>query len=497
MKIYPAPHRLANVLFFESRYFRLALAVVFLTMTFADASVDAKEGGNPQRPNVLFIAIDDLNDWVGFLNGNPNVQTPNMDRLAARSVVFTNAQCPAPACVPSRNAMFTSLHPTTTGMYTNGCGNFRKAEITKEAVTLPQHFMQNGYRAEGVGKITHSTDTASWHEFGKVTAEKHLPNHEGYWQHWGMLDVEKEEMVDWKRAQWTVGRIKKGLPEPFFLACGFHLPHVDWHAPKAYLEKFPVDEIELPPINLDDYDDIPGRENSGELFKKRYLDTGKAKQAVQGYLGCIHFVDECVGQLVDALDDSQFKDNTIIVLWSDHGMHVGEKLRYGKFALWEESAHAPLLFSAPSLGIEPGRCDEVANLIDIYPTLIDLCGLPKRDGLDGISLMPQLQDPTTERASPSMTSNRQYQNTLRTKRWRYIRSQDGSDELYDHDHDPNEWRNLADNPEYASVIKELSAFIPIEQAMDLANSPENVARREASQKKQREKKQTVKKGKSK
>lgn len=454
-----------------------------LLLAFAFESPLSEAAEEPDRPNVLFIAIDDLNDWVGFMNGHPNVKTPNMDRLAARSVVFTNAQCPAPCCVPSRSAMFTGLSPTTTGMYNNGCGNFRANPITKNAVTLTQYFMQHGYRAEGVGKITHGTDSASWHKYSQTSAKKHLPTHEDYWQNWGMLDVEKEEMLDWKRAHWTAERIEKGLPEPFFLACGFHLPHVDWHAPRAYLEQFPLDKITLPPFKLDDYSDIAGKAISGESFEKRYLDSGKARQAVQGYLGCISFVDECVGQVIDAIEQSEYRDNTVIVLWSDHGMHVGEKLRYGKFTLWEESAHAPLLFSAQCCGIKPGQCDEVANLIDIYPTLIDLCKLPKREELEGITLMPQLQAPAIVRTIPSMTSNRRYQNTLRTKRWRYIRSDSGSEQLYDHDNDPNEWTNLAGVAEYASVIKELSGFIPKNQEADIALTPENAARREANKRK--------------
>jgi arylsulfatase A-like enzyme len=443
------------------------LKLIAATVLWAAASTysvaDAKAKASAERPNVLFIAIDDLNDWVGFLDGHPNTKTPNLDRLAERSVVFTNAQCAAPACVPSRNAMFTGMSPAKTGLYKNGDGSFRKNAYAKDAVTLTQHFMEHGYRAEGVGKILHGGDAVSWDEYGKVSADKHLPSHDGYFQQWGMLDVGKEEMLDWKRAEWAADKLKTGLPEPFFLACGFHLPHVDWHAPRAYLEKFPLDEIELPPIKLDDYDDIPGSDKSGEDFQKRWLDSGKAKKAVQGYLGCIHFVDECVGRLMDALEESGYGDNTLIVLWSDHGMHVGEKLRHGKFALWEESAHSLLLFSAPSAGIEPGRCEEAVNLIDIYPTLSELCGLPDRAGLDGLSLVPQLKDPSTERSVPSITFNGTNRNSLRTKRWRYIRYDDGSEELYDHDKDPMEWTNLAGNPEYASVIAELSTHIPKDQ----------------------------------
>lgn len=440
------------------------------------------------KPNVLFIAIDDLNDWVGFLGVNPDTRTPNMDRLAKRSVVFSNAHCAAPACVPSRNAMFTSISPMKSGSYINTDGGFRNSEYAKDAVTLTQHFMAHDYRAAGVGKILHGGDKTSWHDYGKAHAEKHVPNHEGYFQNWGMLDVPKEEMEDWKRASWAVEQIEKGQPEPFFLACGFHLPHVDWHCPKPYFDKFPLDKISLPPIKLDDYDDIPGKGKSGDSFQKGWIDSGKAIKAVQGYLACINFVDECVGRLIDALDESPYKDNTIIVLWSDHGMHVGEKMRHGKFTLWEESTHNILLFSAPSVGIKPGRCDEAVNLMDIYPTLIDLCGLEKRDELDGVSLMPQLLDPSTPKPTPSITSKNAFANSLRTKRWRYINHEDGSEELYDHDNDPNEWTNLAKNPEYASVIADLKKFIPKEQAPPMSTLPENVKRRAAQLEKKKGKK---------
>ena len=443
-------------------------------------SVIAEE--KSKKPNVLFVAIDDLNDWVGFLGTNPDTRTPNMDRLAKRSLVFTNAHCAAPACVPSRNAMFTGVSPMKSGLYSNFGGSFRSCEYSKDAVTLTQHFMEHDYRAIGVGKILHGNDKKSWHDYGKPRAKKHMPTHEGYSQKWGMLDVPKEEMEDWKRASWAVEQMEQGQPEPFFLACGFHLPHVDWHCPRPYFEKFPLDKISLPPIKLDDYDDIPGKNVNGATFQKG-IDSGEAIKAVQGYLACINFVDECVGRLIDALDASPYKDNTVIVLWSDHGMHVGEKLRYGKFALWEESAHNLLLFAAPSVGIKPGRCDEAVNLIDIYPTLIDLCGLTKREGLDGISLMPQLKNPSTPKSTPSITSNAKECNSVRTKRWRYIRYADGSEELYDHDNDPNEWTNLANNPEYASVIANLKNFIPKEQASPMSETPENVAKRASMKKK--------------
>lgn len=432
------------------------------TVSICAASVLARKKST-DKPNVLFIAVDDLNDWVGCLGGNPQTKTPNMDRLAKQSMLFTNAHCAAPSCVPSRSAILSGVSPHKSGLYNNGNGQLRSAPYTKDAVTLPQHFMANGYQTKGVGKIFHAKDANSWHEYGPNDKFIEATN-EGAHIKWGILDIPKEEVIDWKRASWAIDQLEKEQQTPFFLACGFFYPHVPWQAPKEYMDKFPVDKISMPPINLDDFDDIPWSKNkmTAEKFQKSVLDSGKGIKMVQAYLACINFVDECVGRLLDALDNSPYKDNTIIVLWSDHGMHLGEKFRFDKFALWEESARSVFMISAPSKGIAPGRCGEAVNLIDMYPTLIDLCGLSPRDGLDGTSLLPQLKDPTVERTAPSITSNDQYCNSLRTKRWRYIRRTDG-EELYDHDKDPQEWNNLAKNPEYADVIKELSAYIPAEQ----------------------------------
>jgi arylsulfatase A-like enzyme len=444
-----------------------------------------------ERSNVLFIAIDDLNDWLGCLGGHPDVITPNLDRLAGRGVLFTNAHCSAPLCNPSRAAIMTGIRPSSSGVYSNQ-QPLRKSEVLKEAVTLPQYFMENGYRTLGSGKIYHGSvpDPQFWHDYWpsktKVRPTDPLPekrplNGIPNTRHfdWGPLNITEEKMGDSRVADWVIRQLRQKQDNPFFLACGFFRPHLPWYVPQKYFDLYPLEKVSLPEIKEDDLDDIPEAGRKIALMSGDHAQVTKYNQwrrAVQGYLASISFVDHCLGRVIDALDKSSYRDNTIIVLWSDHGWHLGEKLHWRKFALWEEATHNVLTFTAPGV-TRPGEvCDAPVNLIDIYPTLIDLCGLQPRKELEGVSLLPLLKDPSTEWDRPSLTTYGRNNHSLRSKRWRYIRYYDGTEELYDHRFDEQEWFNLADDPKYSPVKEKLSRWLPETNAEDSpANRPQVIS----------------------
>jgi arylsulfatase A-like enzyme len=447
----------------------------FLASSLAAAGAPAFGAGG-QKPNVLFIAIDDLNDWIGCLGGHPDVKTPNLDRLAARGVLFTKAYCAAPVCNPSRTALMTGLRPSTTGVYENR-HPWRQAPLLKDCVTLAQHFMASGYRVVGGGKIFHNAynDAASWHEWIREPQQPHpeklpangIPN-KGHFD-WGPVDCRDEDMGDWKIAEWAVSELKKKHDKPFFLAPGFIRPHLPWYAPRKYFDMYDEKKIAMPKVKEDDLDDVPkqGRHfatRSGD--HKAVLEYGQWRKAVQAYLACISFTDACVGRIVDALDASEYAKNTIVVLWSDHGWHLGEKLHWRKFALWEEATRNPFLMVVPGVTKPNGRCERTVDYMNIYPTMIELCGLPKREGLEGVSMVPLLKDPKAKWDRPALTTYERGNHSVRSERWRYIRYYDGTEELYDHNNDELEWTNLASKPEYAKVKSELAAWLPKSDAPD-------------------------------
>jgi len=433
------------------------------------------------KPNVLFIAIDDLNDWIGCLAGHPDVKTPNLDKLANRGVLFTNAHCSAPACNPSRASLHTGILPSSSGVYHNN-QPFRK--VLPEAVTLPQHFIAHGYRVIGAGKIFHSSgtfaDPQSWQEYfpskTKTRPEDPMPQNRplngipGTKQFdWGPVDVPNDQMGDWKVADWVIKQLNSSSDKPFFLGCGFFRPHLPWYVPPKYFDLYPVEKITLPDVNENDLDDVPaiGRKFARpQRDHKNVVDHKQWRKAVQGYLASISFVDDCLGRVINALDESTYADNTIIVLWGDHGWHLGEKLHWRKFALWEEATHCPLMIISPKQVKAGLKCHRPVSLIDIYPTLIELCGLEPKKELQGNSLFPLLKDPCAKWSRPALTTHGRNNHSLRCQRWRYIRYSDGTEELYDHDNDPLEWKNLADAPEYADIKNDLAKWLPRTNAPD-------------------------------
>ncbi len=279
-----------------------------------------------------------------------------------------------------------------------------------------------------------------------------------------MFPHKDEDKGDWQVASWAVEQLKRKHDQPFFLSVGFFLPHVPCYATQKWFDLYPEDSVLLPPVREDDRDDTPRFSwylhwKLPEPRLKFLQEADQWTNLVRSYLACTSFVDSQVGRLLTALDESGLRDDTIVVLWSDHGWHLGEKLITGKNTLWDRGTHVPLIFAGPGVAVG-ARCPQPVELLDIYPTLLELCGLPPVDGLEGHNLIPQLQHPNKPREWPAITTHNHDNHGLRTNRWRFIQYADGSQELYDMRADPHEFDNLATNSAYADVIEELKAWLP-------------------------------------
>lgn len=472
-----------------SQRFELFVRLLLLAATAAGTVPAAEPNTNAAKPNIVVISIDDLNDWVGCLDGHPQVQTPHMDALAARGTVFTNAHCQSPLCNSSRTSVMTGLRPTTTGIY--GLAPwFRSLPEYADWVTLPQYFSQHGYETMTCGKIYHDAypprnvrgtgqefDQWGYHgSGGKPRPEKRIINlaneaDEGHWHplmDWGVFPERDDQQDDYKVATWAVERLgelgEEDRDKPFMLFCGFRRPHVPCFAPQKWFDLYPEESLLMPPILEGDRDDTPGFSwyihwKLPEPRLSWLRKAGEDRSLVRAYLASTSFVDAMVGRVLGALADSGLQDNTIVVLWSDHGYHLGEKEISGKNTLWDRSTRVPFIIAGPGLN-QGGRCNQPVELLDIYPTLVDVCGLPERDGLEGLTLAAQLDNANTPRSRPAITTHNQGNHGIRTDRWRYIRYADGSEELYDMINDPNEFTNLASAGEYADKKAELAKWLP-------------------------------------
>jgi len=429
------------------------------------------------RPNVLFVAIDDLNDWVSCLDGHPQIHTPHLDALAARGVLFTNAHCQAPICNPSRVSLMTGVRPSTSGVY-DLPQPLHLAPALAGAVTLNAQFKANGYHVAGRGKIYHGNNyyPDGWDDFqtgrdprGSAPKKKPISTVPGIGiRDFGPIDLPDDGMGDMMNVIWATEQLAEKHERPFFLAVGIRLPHVPLYAPRKYFEMFPAAHVELPPYREDDLDDLPpaGRKITEYMYStpmnhRSMVESNNWHNCVSSYLACTTFVDVCLGRLVDALDRSQYANNTVVVVWSDHGWHLGEKHHWAKRSLWEESTRVPLVVVAPGTSQAGGRCARPVELIDLYPTLVELCDLPAPpQQFEGRSLVSLLKDPTAKWRWPAITTFNRGDHTIRSENWRYIRYANGDEELYDHRKDPNEWTNLAGDPQYEEVIARHARWLP-------------------------------------
>ncbi len=422
----------------------------------------------PKRPNVLMIIMDDLNDWVGYMGTNPQVLTPNMDRLAASGVQFTRAYCNAPLCNPSRASVLTGLMPSRTGV-TNNDMVLRNA--LPNALTMPQHFKANGYTTFGTGKVFHHPDVISWtkqvlRQSDPLPATLPASNKwcsgsalTEYKFDWAPLNVPDSDMSDSKVADTAINFLAAEQNKPFFMSVGFVKPHAAWYVPKKYFDLYPRDSVMLPEILATDRDDLPNGAWSliWQSEQKCVVEHDMWRDAVQAYLASITFADVQVGRVLDALAASAYADNTIVVLWSDNGYHLGEKLYWHKSALWEKTIRVPFIIALPKSLAKGKVVTSGVELLDIFPTLTDYCALPTPEGLQGQSLRPLIANPEMVWNKPVLTIFNKTDYSLRDGKWRYIRYANGDEELYDHDTDEKEWYNLALNPAFDQVKTELKS----------------------------------------
>ncbi|WP_436716526.1 sulfatase [Roseiconus lacunae] len=469
----------------------IRLALILFAGVFASAITRADD----RPPNILMIAIDDLNDWVEPLGGHPQVKTPAMARLAARGVTFTNAHCQAPLCNPSRTSIMTGRRPTSTGVY--GLAPWiRNVDDLQDLVTMPQHFASNGYKTLIGGKIHHggngrgknaAKEADVWGPPAKVGARPKqkligpTPGGNNPLMDWGTFPHRDEDKGDWQVASWATGQLEQlagQSDKPFFLAAGFFLPHVPCYVTQRWYDMYPEESLVGPPILQGDRDDTP--ESSWYIHwylpepRTSWLEeNNQLKNLTRSYLASISFVDSQVGRILDALESNGLADSTIVVLWSDHGYHLGEKAISGKNSLWRHSTRVPLIISVPEglteLECSSGKkCNQPAELLDLYPTLAELVGIPVPSNQEGLSLVPQLVDTQATRQRPAICTHNAGNHSVCDTRWRYIVYADGEQELYDVSIDPLEHNNLIDDgvltDEQKAAVKRLSSFLPDDEA---------------------------------
>lgn len=495
-----------------------------------------------ERPNVLFIIVDDLNDMPLHPAGKPSVPTPNFDRLAARGVSFTNAHCNDPICAPSRSSMLTGLYPQTSSLY--WFEDYRENAILGRCVTLTEHLATNGYGVYSVGKIYHGNqdpkgfyvkrgpggNIGPWPWDGRKQTQRGLiphpqqmyffaddadPDMDYQWEHtfgpltnvpsyaadpsngvpgyrgWRLSgkpfryesDDDRDAMPDETNAAWAADVLQSEHAKPFALFTGFSRTHTPLYAPQEYFDLFPLDAIKVPEAFLEgDLDDCsPTLANRSLYAFRRYQMLFKHedrpelyKQWLQAYMACVAFIDDQVGTVLDALEASPYADNTVVILTSDHGFHVGGKEAIYKQTLWDSGTRIPFIVSGIP-GMPQGvTCDQPISLIDVYPTFVDLCDLPDNPHagrvnyeLEGHSIVPLAKNPAGGWSGPEVTimalpgkdhsQHREHIGTLyphfsvRARDWRYSLTSDGQEELYRYSTDPNEFKNLADDPEFAEV----------------------------------------------
>lgn len=450
--------------------FRAGCLAALLFLPLGVAGLEAAD-----RPNVLFLVCDDLNCNLDCY-GHPLVESPNLDRLAERGVLFRQAHCQYPLCGPSRASFLTGLYPDQTGIHRNAV--FLRETMPK-VKTLPQMFRKHGYFATRIGKLYHYSvpahigtgghdDPYSWDatinprgrdktdEADVVTLS---PGKYGGTLSWLAAEGTDQEQTDGIAATEAIALLQQyaETEQPFFLAVGMFRPHTPYVAPKAYFERYSVDQIEVPEVPEGYLNTLPGGARKSLTRKREQLNLPNetARQAIQAYYASISFVDAQLGRILDVLDATGLAENTIVVLTSDHGYHMGEHGHYQKTTLFEDATRVPLLIAGPGVEKRGLKTDALAELIDLYPTLAELCGVTPPKGLPGVSLAPVCRG-TAEGVRDDALSQYADGYSLRTDRYRYTLWSDGGAELYDHQHDPQEMNNLAGDRSYREIEAELA-----------------------------------------
>lgn len=488
---------------------------IFLLGVFVSCSKTKQK--TPDQPNILLIAVDDLNDWIGVYGGNPQIITPNIDKLAEKAMVFRNVSCPGPVCGPSRSALLSGFMPHTTGIYGNG-NNMLDSKMVQEYATLPEYFSKNGYVTISKGKIFHKHTTSNGFDHGHwaydvweqergkggIVSEKYYSRNKGIIKgekvqdpkftegggtefSWAPTEVGKEETKDYVTAKWFAEKLNEDYEKPFFMLAGISKPHLPWYVPQEYFDLYGLDTLKIPEYRLDDYDDILNEKGEKVYeptadFRWVEQDEDLFKRAVRAYMAATSYADDCVGVMLDALQKSKYADNTIVILFGDHGWHLGEKLRFRKAELWKESTQLPFVIHLPGMN-KMQYCNRNVNLIDLYPTLIELCNLPDKPELDGESISTLLDNPTAK-WHPTVTTDGPGDFSVISEEWHYIiRASKGVEELYDLKNDPMEWDNLAhsESEEVQNIKQYLQSSVPKEFAEEIPKSEKNKTLKEIDQ----------------
>lgn len=460
----------------------IKLKHVFLGATSVLSAQCFATQAEDSKPNVLFIMMDDMCDWHNYLGGNKQVITPNLDRLAARGVFFSNAYCGAPLSNPSRCSLLTGIPPYISGIYENtGSGNeWQDSPQVNSALSMPEQFKNNGYKTILSGKIYHTKPTnaklnQNWDDrtnmdggYGPWPSTTTYPN-SGKWQNieeWTGPDTDFPDVVNSKK---IIDFLGQSHDKPFFAAMGFYRPHTPYSAPKRYFDMYDADTLQVPANIPDDLDDIPTYAYNnfikGGISFHNMLSAGDQslwKERVKAYMACVTFADDRIGMILDALDASPYADNTIIVMIGDNGFHLGQKKRWGKSALWREASHVPMLVVGTKNGAIPSgkRCDAVVSLLDVYPTLNEICDFPAitPQTVYGKSLQTLLENPSMEWDVPVVTAYLPGNFAIHSNDWSYIRYTNGTEELYSTT-DEDEFYNLAGDSQYDSVKEYMQQFI--------------------------------------
>lgn len=467
------------------------ILIVFISFCFLVSCQQKKS--DPY--NVLFIAVDDLNDYVSLLQDYPGIKTPNLDKLAEKGITFSRAYCAAPICNPSRTSLLTGMAPNISGIYSNN-DHWTMSAQANEATVLPEAYKSAGYTTLWAGKLFHDLSAPSkerleamWDNTGtNVPGElwdgttNIIPYGPTGPRGYGIIEPEAifPDVANTKLAEaW----LNQNHEKPFFMAVGIIRPHNPHTAPKKYFDMYPIDSIKLPPGYLEsDLADVPqrGREIAGNWLQ-RAKEAGRWEEILQAYLACVSFADASIGRLVNALENSEYKDNTIIVLWGDHGFHMGEKNHYAKSTLWEQGTRNLLMFHVPGITNGGQVCNSPVSLLDIYPTLKELCNLKEiKQEFSGESLVHLLHHSEQSRKNPVLTTYPYKCHAIRKDNWRFIQYDDGTEELYNLEDDPYEWNNLAKDNNYASVLEELRGDLPEHNEHPVGPNPEQKKWREAS-----------------
>jgi len=449
----------------------MKISHTFLKLSFILLILSARPIAAEERMNVLLLIADDLNTWILEKpeRYSGKVVAPNLQKLGESGLVFTHAYTASPFCVPSRTSMFSGVSPHKSGVYHNQ-SNVAGSAPLKKAPSLFETFSKAGYSMYGYGKITHGWrgkdvwDDKQGHKRDPRPPGAPVQSVGKGEQDWGPIHLTEEEMNDTGGANRAIAILEQEHEKPFFLAYGTFNPHMAWFVPQKYFDMFPMDEVRTPKLNPNDFDDIPpiGDEVVGgkRKFTKSVLEAGLHKSAVQAYLATTAYVDVQHGRVLDALAKSPYKDNTIVIFISDHGFHLAEKDHWQKGTLWEEATNSMLMCRVPGMTKPGGVAQSCVSLQDLYPTLVELCRIPRPNHVDGKSLLPILKNPKADWKSTAISYLYDQYASIRTEQFRYIRYKDGQQELYDHQKDPHEWKNEAGNPKYTDALKQLTNQLP-------------------------------------